>query len=90
MNDASTDTGSARPVMTVERHELRNRNTTSTVSSAPSISALCDVGAPSCVDARAGVADDAKLDARRQRLLDVVDLGADRGALTAVVLSPSP
>ena len=39
MNDASTETGSARPVMTVERHELRNRNTTSTVSSAPSISA---------------------------------------------------
>ena len=39
MNDASTDTGSARPVMTVERQELRNRNTTSTVSSAPSISA---------------------------------------------------
>ena len=43
MNDASTDTGSARPVMTVERHELRNRKTTSTVSSAPSISASCDV-----------------------------------------------
>ena len=39
MNDASTETGSARPVMTVERHEFRNRNTTSTVSSAPSISA---------------------------------------------------
>ncbi len=35
---ASTDTGSARPVMTVERHEFRNRNTTSTVSSAPSSS----------------------------------------------------
>ena len=38
-NDASTLTGSARPVITVERHELRNRNTTSTVSTAPSISA---------------------------------------------------
>jgi hypothetical protein len=37
---ASTDTGSARPVMTVERHELRNRNTTSTVSRAPSISVV--------------------------------------------------
>ena len=30
--------GSVRPVMTVERQELRNRNTISTVSSAPSIS----------------------------------------------------
>ena len=35
-NAASTDTGSASPVMTVERHELRKRNTTSTVSAAPS------------------------------------------------------
>ncbi len=39
MNDATTDTGSASPVMTVDRHEFRNRNTTSTVSSAPSSSA---------------------------------------------------
>ena len=38
---ASTEMGSARPVMTVERHELRNRNTTSTVRSAPSMSVLC-------------------------------------------------
>jgi len=38
---ASTDTGRASPVMTVERHELRNRNTTSTVSTAPSMRALC-------------------------------------------------
>ena len=30
--------GSVRPVITVERHEFRNRNTISTVSSAPSIS----------------------------------------------------
>ena len=30
--------GSVRPVMTVLRHELRNRNTISTVSTAPSIS----------------------------------------------------
>ena len=30
--------GSVRPVMTVERHEFRNRKTISTVSSAPSIS----------------------------------------------------
>ncbi len=41
MNDASTETGSASPVITVERHEFRNRNTTSTVSSAPSSSASC-------------------------------------------------
>ena len=40
-NEAITETGSARPVMTVERHEFRNRNTTSTVSAAPSSSAHC-------------------------------------------------
>ena len=57
MNEASTETGSARPVMTVERHELRNRNTTSTVSSAPSISASC-TSATELVDARPGVAHD--------------------------------
>ena len=39
MKAESTDTGSARPVITVERQELRNTKTTSTVSSAPSISA---------------------------------------------------
>jgi hypothetical protein len=37
---ASTLTGSASPVMTVERHEFRNRNTTRIVSTAPSISAF--------------------------------------------------
>ena len=31
-----SEMGSVRPVMTVERHEARNRNTISTVSSAPS------------------------------------------------------
>jgi len=41
MNAASTLTGRARPVMTVDRHELRNRNTTSTVSTAPSMRASC-------------------------------------------------
>ena len=41
MKLASTDTGNANPVITVERHELRNRNTTSTVSTAPSTRALC-------------------------------------------------
>ena len=39
MKLASTDTGKASPVMTVERQELRNRNTTSTVRMAPSMSA---------------------------------------------------
>ena len=39
MNDAMTEIGSAMPVMTVERHEFRNRNTTSTVRTAPSTSA---------------------------------------------------
>ena len=63
-NDAMTETGSARPVMTVERHELRNRKTVSTVSSAPSTSALCDV-ADRVGDAPAGVANDAERDARR-------------------------
>ena len=38
-NAAITETGSASPVMTVERHEFRNRKTTSTVSTAPSTSA---------------------------------------------------
>ena len=41
MNAASTETGSARPVMTVERQELRKKNTTSTVRSAPSTSVVC-------------------------------------------------
>src|ERR1700681_686543 len=35
MNDAITDTGRAKPVMTVDLQELRNTNTTSTVSRAP-------------------------------------------------------
>ncbi len=48
MNDASTLTGSARPVMTVERQELRKTNTTSTVSSAPSISASCTLRTAWC------------------------------------------
>ena len=39
MNDAITETGSARPVMTVDLHELRNTNTTSTVRRAPMRSA---------------------------------------------------
>ena len=39
MKLASTEIGSATPVITVERHEFKNRNTTSTVSSAPRNSA---------------------------------------------------
>ena len=52
MKDASTLTGSASPVITVERQELRNMKTTSTVSSAPSMSAsstfitACDTRSP--------------------------------------------
>ena len=41
MKLASTEIGSARPVMTVERHEFRKMNTTSTVRMAPSISICC-------------------------------------------------
>jgi hypothetical protein len=39
MKLARTEIGSATPVMTVERHELRNRKTTSTVRNAPRNSA---------------------------------------------------
>jgi hypothetical protein len=38
---ASTETGSASPVITVDRQEFRKMKTTSTVSSAPSSSASC-------------------------------------------------
>ena len=41
MKLASTEIGRASPVITVERHEFRNRKTTSTVSSAPSMSVRC-------------------------------------------------
>jgi hypothetical protein len=40
MKPASTEIGSARPVITVERHELRNTSTTRMVRIAPSISAV--------------------------------------------------
>src|SRR3954471_7680073 len=39
MKEESAETGRARPVITVERQELRKRKTTKTVSNAPSISA---------------------------------------------------
>jgi hypothetical protein len=41
MNVLITDTGSARPVMTVLRQLFRNRNTISTVSRPPSSSVTC-------------------------------------------------
>ena len=37
-----TAIGSVSPVITVLRHECRNRNTIATVSSAPSISVCCN------------------------------------------------
>ena len=49
--------------MTVERHEFRNRKTTSTVSTAPSISASSTLR-DRVLDARAGVAHDAQRHAR--------------------------
>ena len=51
MNAATTEIGSVRPVMTVERHELRNRNTMNTVSSPPSTSVTCT----SSIDSRMNV-----------------------------------
>ena len=68
MKEASTLTGSARPVMTVERQELRKRNTTSTVSSAPSISASLHVP-HRVVHPQAGVLHDLQLHPRRHALL---------------------
>ena len=65
-NDASTDTGSASPVMTVERHELRKRKTTSTVRIAPSTSAS-STSAHRVAHALAGVAHDLDRRPRRQR-----------------------
>ena len=72
-NEASTDTGSASPVMTVERHELRNRKTTATVSAAPSMQRLLHAG-HRVSHAHAGVAHDAQRHAGGQRLLDLGDL----------------
>ena len=70
MKLASTEIGSATPVMTVERHELRNRKTTSTVRNAPEEQRFFDV--PHRVrDAHAGVLHDVDLRALRQRLLDL-------------------
>ena len=83
-NDASTDTGRASPVMTVERHELRNRKTTATVSAAPSMSAFSTPPTesstrtpPSCTTRRvtpAGSVDWISVDAHAHRI------GHGRGA----------
>ena len=51
MNAAMTEIGSVRPVMTVERHELRNRNTMKTVSRPPRTSVTCT----SSIDSRMNV-----------------------------------
>ena len=51
MNAAMTEIGSVRPVMTVDLHELRNRNTMKTVSSPPSTSVTCT----SSIDSRMNV-----------------------------------
>ena len=66
-NEASTDTGSARPVITVERHEFRNRNTTRTVRIAPSTSAPWTSATELATRGPASRAV-IKLDAGRQRL----------------------
>ena len=51
MNAATTEIGSVRPVMTVERHEFRNRNTMNTVSRPPRIIVTCT----SSIDSRMNV-----------------------------------
>src|SRR4030095_6407760 len=71
-NDASTDTGSASPVMTVDRHELRNRNTTATVSAAPSMSPFSTPPT-----ATAAVLHHAQRDARWKRGLNLRHTRAD-------------
>ena len=87
MNDASTDTGSARPVMTVERHEFRNRNTTSTVSSAPSTSASSTFAHRR--RRRASPASRTTLERRRPAgsvVCDLVDCARAPASATSVVL----
>ncbi len=60
MKLASTEIGSATPVMTVDRHEFRNRKTTSTVRAAPSTSASIDVS-HGVVDPHAGILHEVEL-----------------------------
>jgi hypothetical protein len=64
--------GSVSPVMTVERQELRNRNTMSTVSSAPSISVRRTFSTATRIGPRA-VGDELQPRAGRQQRLDVLD-----------------
>ena len=67
--------------MTVERHEFRKRNTTSTVSSAPSIERLLDV-AHRVLDALAGVAHHSSFVPGGSVFCELVDLRAGSPSLT--------
>ena len=84
-NDAMTDTGSARPVMTVERHEFRKRKTVSTVSAAPSTSAPATLATELATRVPASRTMLSR-DARRQRRPDLVELAASTALATCVVL----
>ena len=74
MKEESTETGSARPVITVERQELRKRKTTNTVRSAPSISASSTLRTESRTRSPA-VAHHGHLDPLGKGLLDALDAG---------------
>jgi len=65
MKVATTDSGSVRPVITVLRQLCRNRNTISTVRSAPSTNRLLDA-IHALLDRIGGRIDDLDLDARGQ------------------------
>ena len=71
--------------MTVERHEFRKRNTTSTVRSAPSSSASSTLRTE-CRDALPGIPHHVDLHARRQRLLRSASTCSRILSLTSVVL----
>ena len=64
MNDEITEIGSVRPVITVERHELRKQNTMRTVSRPPSTSVVCTSSTDSRMNTER-VAHDLDLGARR-------------------------
>ena len=80
--------GSVRPVITVVRHEARNRNTITIVSAAPSSSVLRTF-LSRCGSARV-VADDLDLDARVQRLQSRPSSfsAAVRPSTTSIVFCP--
>ena len=50
MNVANTEMGMVRPVMTVERHDCRNRNTISTVRPAPSRMVFLTLSTPCLIN----------------------------------------